>query len=608
MRAGHWTVVWITLLGLSLMGLAVAAMAGPRAQAGVRAASPFAITAHQPEKHEAGVALTSTIHATFDDDVDSSTVTSGTFAVHGHLGGLATGTFAYDGGTRTVTLDPDRAFHAGEVLRVSATRAISSSGGAPLSPYGWQFTAGPALDRSFAGFINVGASLTAVDLGSVAWGDYDRDGDLDILLTGWTDSGRVCKLYRNDGAGVFTDTGATLTGVHWSSVAWGDYDNDSDLDILLTGSTASAPVSRVYRNDGAGAFTDIAADLVHVSESSAAWGDYDNDGDLDILLTGATGIPPDWDPVSKLYRNDGGGAFTEVDAGLSGVRLSSVAWGDYDNDGDLDILLTGYHALGTGVSKVYRNDGGASGFTDIGAGLTGVYYSSVAWGDYDNDGDLDILLTGDEGSGDPVAKLYRSDGQGVFTDIQATLTAVYYSSVAWGDYDKDGDLDILLTGWGTTSYVSAVYRNNSAPRLGTVTPAIGSGPVGVTTCFTTTWMDPDGWEDLKQCYFHVGASSSIVGSVTLLYNAAKDRLWLRSDDGTAWTGGCAPGDAGLLENAQAIVHCSLTTVQGSGDTLSVTWAIEFKPGYTGTKKLGLKATDMQKARAKAAWKGTWTVE
>jgi basic membrane protein A len=148
---------------------------------------------------------------------------------------------------------------------------------------------------------------------------------------------------------------------------------------------------------------------------------------------------------------------------------------------------------------------------------------------------------------------------------------------------------------------------NSAPALGAVDPSSGSGPTGVTTYFTTTWSDADGWEDLKQGYVHIGDSPSILDNVTLLYNAAKDRLWLRSDDGTAWTGGCSPGDASVLENSQAIVHCNLTTVQGSGDALGVTWAIEFKSGYTGDKKLGLKCKDVQKARAKAKWKGTWTI-
>jgi len=95
-------------------------------------------------------------------------------------------------------------------------------------------------------------------------------------------------------------------------------------------------------------------------------------------------------------------------------------------------------------------------FTLSSIDLTGVYQSSVAWGDYDNDGDLDILLTGKAGSNNPVAKVYRNDS-GTFTDIGASLTGVYGGSAAWGDYDNDGDLDILLTGMN----VCKVYRNDS---------------------------------------------------------------------------------------------------------------------------------------------------
>jgi hypothetical protein len=153
----------------------------------------------------------------------------------------------------------------------------------------------------------------------------------------------------------------------------------------------------------------------------------------------------------------------------------------------------------------------------------------------------------------------------------------------------------------------AQVEGNQKPELVTVSPESGSGPTGVTTTFTTAWEDANGWADLKQCYFHIGASPSLVGNVTLMYNAVKDKLWMRSDDGSAWFGGHAPGTANTMENSQAIVHCSLTTVQGEGDTLSVKWAIEFKAGYAGDKKTGLKCKDRQKARAKAKWKGAWVI-
>ena len=168
----------------------------------------------------------------------------------------------------------------------------------------------------------------------MAWGDYDNDGDLDILLTGYSGDGPVAKVYRNNGGG-FVDSGPVddaLPGVSSSSVAWGDYDNDGDLDILLTGSTGGGSVAKVYRNTG-GAFVDIGAGLAGVNSNSVAWGDYDNDGDLDILLTGSFG-----GPVARVYRNTGG-AFVDIGAGLTGVQSGRVAWGDYDNDGDLDICL-----------------------------------------------------------------------------------------------------------------------------------------------------------------------------------------------------------------------------------------------------------------------------
>ncbi len=94
--------------------------------------------------------------------------------------------------------------------------------------------------------------------------------------------------------------------------------------------------------------------------------------------------------------------------------------------------------------------------------LAGVYNSSVAWGDYDNDGDLDILLTGNDGSS-RVSKIYKNNGDGSFTEqTSISLTGVDYSSAAWGDYDNDGDLDILLTGSSSSGYVSKIYKNNSS--------------------------------------------------------------------------------------------------------------------------------------------------
>jgi len=309
-----------------------------------------------------------------------------------------------------------------------------------------------------AAFSDIAAGLTGVDNSSVSWGDYDNDGDLDILLTGdatVSSSGYITKIYRNDGSGTFTDISAALIGVRGGSATWGDYDNDGDLDILLVGeSNDFSIVSKVYRNDGSGSLTDISASLTGAKFGSAAWGDYDNDGDLDVLLTGRNA---GGSPVSKLYRNDAG-IFTDISAGLLGVESSAVAWGDYDNDGDLDILLAGQSATSTYNTKLYRNDSGS--FVEVTTSLTPVLSPALAWGDYDDDGDLDILLTGLPSTLPMISKVYRNDA-GSFTDINAGLRGLSAGSAVWGDYDNDGDLDIALSGtWQSFEYESKVYRND----------------------------------------------------------------------------------------------------------------------------------------------------
>jgi hypothetical protein len=141
-----------------------------------------------------------------------------------------------------------------------------------------------------------------------------------------------------------------------------------------------------------------------------------------------------------------------------------------------------------------------------------------------------------------------------------------------------------------------------------MTPSTDSGPVRAMLHLISAWTALDGRQALYHRYFYAGVSPCISITVTLLYNADKDKLWIRSDDGTTWLGGFAPGSANILENAQAKVHCTLTTKQGVGDSLQVKWAIEFKPAYAGAWKTGLKCKDLQKARSKGEWIGTWTVD
>jgi len=386
-------------------------------------------------------------------------------------------------------------------------------------------------------FTAIADTLEGAYYSAVAWGDYDNDGDLDILATGLSAKGIQAKIYRNDSTH-FVDANVALEGVEFGAVAWGDDDHDGDLDILLTGnSTVFGPIARGYRNES-GSFVDLDAGLIGLSSSACAWGDYDNDGDLDILLAG---FLPAQGPVAIIYRNDRN-QFVDSQITLPGIYEGSVAWGDYDNDGDLDILLTGIDNASQHVSQIYRNDGGS--FVDIGAPLTGVSSSAAAWGDYDNDGDLDLVLSGFSDAGE-ATEVYQNEA-GNFTNINAALTGAYTGAVAWGDYDNDGDLDLLLTGrtFADTTHLAIVYQNDGGSFSD-----IAAGLIGLRES-AAAWGDYDNDGDLDillagvndkagvflKVYRNDGAKANTAPAVpaNLVAYASGDSVflnWDRSSDG-----------------------------------------------------------------------------
>ena len=320
-----------------------------------------------------------------------------------------------------------------------------------------------------------GISTNAVTSSAVAQGDFDNDGRPDLLITGFagTDAKHfpiyISQVWRNLGNGTFTNIQAGLPGVDTGAVALGDFYNDGNLDILLTGYSSTGAVAQVWRNLGNGTFTNINAGLPGVLYGSVALGDYDNDGNLDILLTGTTnGFGTG--AITELWHNLGNGTLTKVPTGLPGISQGAVAWGDFNQDGRLDILLSGYTQTGA-VCQVWRNLGNGT-FTNMNVGLPGIYQSSVAVADYDNDGKLDILLAGLDNQTNVICQVWRNTGNWVFTNINAGLPGIRSGSVTWADFDNDGRLELLLSGLNTNSNpMLQVYHNNtvsnnvSAPRI-----------------------------------------------------------------------------------------------------------------------------------------------
>ncbi|MEE9466088.1 MAG: VCBS repeat-containing protein, partial [Candidatus Neomarinimicrobiota bacterium] len=309
-------------------------------------------------------------------------------------------------------------------------------------------------------FTEISTSLPDLSQSDVAWGDYDGDGDLDIAICGFTGSTTTSKIYRNNGGGSFTDIGASLQGVNRGSVDWGDYDNDGDLDLLLTGKTTGTVYyyTKIYRNNGADNFTEVTHSIDGVAQGAGIWGDYDNDGDLDFFITGFN----DTTGVARIGRNNGNGTFTKVFPNIAGMTFSSADWGDFDNDGDLDLVVAG-DSSGWDITRIYTNNAG--NFTRHWSIPRGLSSGSVAWGDYDSDGDLDILIQGYDG-GARHGEVVRNN-TGSFA-MYWTLPAAMDGDVAWGDFENDGDLDVLFTGNEYGIKLAKIFRNVGAGFIDTL--------------------------------------------------------------------------------------------------------------------------------------------
>ncbi|AFZ07458.1 Subtilisin [Oscillatoria nigro-viridis PCC 7112] len=475
------------------------------------------------------------------------------------------------------------------------------------------------------------------------WGDFNNDGRLDATLTNTNlDSNNSLRyeIYRNVPNNTYSNADFKLETVLRDklpstifSSSWADYNNDGRPDLLLNtqGSYPEYPiVTTLYRNTGAiaqdrfkdsEARLDTGEPLFSTSEiagatSSGVWADYDNDGKLDILIKVRESQQTQSGQQrqkAKLYRNLGDGVFKDTNVSLPGLgsefprfgaNVYDMAWGDYDNDGKLDILLTGAidGANGSGqlFTKVYRNTtstNGSASFEDIGAQIPGYSQAKAAWGDYDNNGKLDILVTGWEQEnpqslGTSVTKIYYQNTGNGFTDSGVQIDSgaepgnKFDSYPAWGDYDKDGKLDILLTGSSTNNpygfinendFFTKVFRNNTAiantpPSPPALLPAEVSGrdvtfkwnrgtddltpDLGLSYNLRVTGSD--GKDILSPMSWNIDGTRQLVG----LGNVSQNTQWQLKDlprgtynwgvqaIDTAWAGSLfAPGGTFRIENS-----------------------------------------------------------
>jgi Dockerin type I domain/FG-GAP-like repeat len=326
-----------------------------------------------------------------------------------------------------------------------------------------------------------------------AWVDFDQDGDSDWVVFGGNGTNAYPGLYLNDGLGGFTKQDCVLPALNSTRLAWGDYNRDGYPDLAVSGRDADLnPAALLFLNEAGSALVDSGLSLPQV-QTGLAWGDYDQDGDVDLATS--SGL---------LLRNDDGTNFVDTGFALLGGDTSkSVSWADIDNDGLLDLEINGkinqnlggsftndalnpitvgsfgdvppiWHDFdGDGLldaaaeGSIYRNTGYVyqPGFHNPehpewdtpaqwrfwfqAGGIVFSNWSSprISLGDYDNDGDSDLALFGAVGSSADVrCSVFRQETNQAFTDIGLLLTGFYSGQTGWQDWDADGDLDLLAAG------------------------------------------------------------------------------------------------------------------------------------------------------------------
>ena len=349
-------------------------------------------------------------------------------------------------------------------------------------------------------FTNLQAGLIPLESGCLAWGDCDNDGWVDLAISGMSATGTVTKIYRNQGNGTFTDLQARLTGAISGGLAWGDYDNDGDLDLVMSGYGGSVIASKVYRNDGDGRFTDVNQDLLPLQNGRAVWVDVDRNGWLDLIMTGETGTGTG--KTTRLYRNVAGVLTHYPLPGVSASSYGGLSVGDLNSDGYSDLALTGYANSGM-ISEVYRYVGGTNLYLRTTNALTPLWLGTSEWGDMNNDGQQDLVTSGEDASSKRTLNIYENRNSSLAI-LPTQIPGLRISSTALGDADQDGDLDLAVSGLATNGYYSTIFRS-----LAAVSNAPPSAPTGLTATLTNGNEILFTWE---------AATDDLTSSNSLTYN------------------------------------------------------------------------------------------
>ena len=318
------------------------------------------------------------------------------------------------------------------------------------------------------------STATPLSYGSGTWGDYDGDGDVDILTMGQSGN-KLTTLLENTGSGTFTDSTLPFEGRSQGNSVFRDINNDGFLDILTCGYNIHSFDLLYYLNTGVGGFAEPEIIINDIASNAAfAAGDLNNDGTIDVAVS--------TDSTTIILINDGTGTFTSSQTINEAPEQGNIALSDVDCDGDLDLGICGRTNRG---ATVHLNSGNGQ-FSETGGTTPFNGNGQITFGDITGDGYPDMVVCG-ENSGTVSTWLYTNTRMGSFVLSNQGTQGMSKASISIGDLDQDNDLDIITSGSTGSSWASERYLNDSAPANGMPqqpphmeTEISGTGPYEVT--------------------------------------------------------------------------------------------------------------------------------
>jgi enediyne biosynthesis protein E4 len=406
-------------------------------------------------------------------------------------------------------------YHNGDVLQgeTAKTLTLSNIQATDAGRYAVAVTTASGTCTNHV-YLLVDAQFERIDLGDTgaswgcAWGDYNSDDYPDLFIgQGIQSAAEASVLYRNNKDGTLTRVTADVAGDivrlarNWDYACWADYDNDGNLDLIVSDNPETGePQPALWRNLGNGRFEDATISagsfLADRLWCTPVWADFNRDGFLDLAVSGAWDEPPSWPDWSRnlLYFNRGDGTFRKETqdpfvAYRARAMIEGMAIGDIDGDGDPDIVLGGH-----GGVLMFENDGGGQ-FLQAPFPTVPGKPLSPSLADYDNDGKLDVFLGVFDWTDTYPNRLLKNEGDGQWTSMPLGISQACGGG-AWADYDNDGDLDLYIVCGRLVTVPNLFFANNGDGTFTQIT--LGSPATVADRSRSAAWADYDnnGFPDL----------------------------------------------------------------------------------------------------------------